>query len=645
MFLFRLLRPSTLLLLCAARLIDRVELIAADSDPARIELRGYVEAVTLATASRFGAADSANHGMDGAKIIANPNVNGQFIAVYHTYAGGSFRTHLATSTDLLNWTWIRELAGSSGSASQPTIKASGAGFVMAWEQENPGGGGNHVKLAYFTSWANLQNGVVNKSYDAPMVFSICANGTPNLYAASSSSCDVGFHYFKNCDVDRQARATTNWSNWTATVQTNVDNAVLFWGVTGNIGDRDGMSGFQGYNFGLIEGQFTKGNFGTWSCYLYDYQTGNSDKLTMQTPGGSVSFGNPTMEMVAINGRPAVLATMFLFSEGIRGSDRAGELIYYRYFNFPLTTMLPIAASADDAEESIASGAVNLISSDLEMVDDPGTAFGLQTVGLRFAGLAIPQGAVVADARIQFAAKEAQSEATSLDIAAEAADSAAAFTAVTNNLGSRAITTTNVLWEPPAWNTVSEAGAAQKTANLAAIVQEIISRPGWASGNALGFLIAGTGHRTADSFDRSGGTPARLTVRYYLTSPPPASFAKWLTAYPSLTGLNAQLTANPDGDAFNNLLEYALATNPAQSNAAPYTVGANGGKLFFTYNRPSLAPDIVYALEWSDTLAAGNWSASGIAQQVLGDDGTTRMVRASVAAGAGRRFLRLKITMP
>ena len=105
MFLFRLLRPSTLLLLCAARLIDRVELIAADSDPARIELRGYVEAVTLATASRFGAADSANHGMDGAKIIANPNVNGQFIAVYHTYAGASslIQVQLRRSVEVARW--------------------------------------------------------------------------------------------------------------------------------------------------------------------------------------------------------------------------------------------------------------------------------------------------------------------------------------------------------------------------------------------------------------------------------------------------------------------------------------------------------------------------------------------------------------
>ena len=201
----------------------------------------------------------------------------------------------------------------------------------------------------------------------------------------------------------------------------------------------------------------------------------------------------------------------------------------------------------------------------------------------------------------------------------------------------------MLWQPVAWNTVGEIAAAQQTPNLAAVVQEIVSRPGWVSGNALAFLIDGTGHRTAESFDKSGGTRAALTVTFRTT--PPITFAQWMSGYPSLTGLNAQLTANPDGDAFNNLLEYALATNPAQTNAAPYSVSSSGGFLFLTYTRPSLAPDLTYGVEWSDTLAAGSWSTLGIAQQVLSDDGTTRTVRASVAAGTGRRFLRMRIAGP
>lgn len=301
----------------------------------------------------------------------------------------------------------------------------------------------------------------------------------------------------------------------------------------------------------------------------------------------------------------------------------------------------IATSADDAEQS-AAGAVNLTSTDLELVNDG--ALGNQIVGMRFTGLAIPPGAIITDARLQFKTDEAQSEATVLDIAGVAADDAPVFTTAANNLGSRALTPTSVLWQPAAWNTVGEAGALQRTPNLAATVQEIVARPGWASGHALAILIKGTGHRTAESFDKAGGVPPVLTVIFRTT--PPGSFTTWMSGYPSLSGASAQPTANPDGDAFSNLLEYALATSPAQTNVAPYILSSSNGQLVLTYTRPSIATDLTYFVEWSDTLAAGTWSTSGVAQQVLTDDGTTRTIRAYMDAGiVGKRFMRVRVTAP
>ena len=49
-------------------------------------------------------------------------------------------------------------------------------------------------------------------------------------------------------------------------------------------------------------------------------------------------------------------------------------------------------------------------------------------------------------------------------------------------------------------TVGEAGANQRTSNLSAVLQEIINRPGWASGNALALIITGSGKRTAEAFE-------------------------------------------------------------------------------------------------------------------------------------------------
>ena len=304
-----------------------VSAAAAPSDPARAALKALISNVTTATAKVYNARDNAGHTMDCAKIIANPS--GGFIAVYHTYVNGQAKVNLATSTNLLTWTWVRELAGSNtGSASQPTIKvASDGGFVMAWEQEPS----NHLKFVYFRNWTDLQNGIVNKSYEASRTLSSCAEGTPNLYAASSTTLDVGFHYYANCDVDRQARGTlTNFNSWSAATQSNFDNALLHWGVAGNIGDRDGYLNYQNYNFGLIEGQFTKGDFGTWRTFIYDYSTGNAEQLNIQTNGGSLAFANPTITKVTINGLNAILVTLFVPSEN-SASGEAGELIYYKTY--------------------------------------------------------------------------------------------------------------------------------------------------------------------------------------------------------------------------------------------------------------------------------------------------------------------------
>src|SRR5262245_4376105 len=79
----------------------------APSDPARAALKALIEDVTTANGRKYDSKDNVGHNMDCAKIIANPS--GGFIAVYHTYVNGEAKVNLASSTDLLNWTWIREL--------------------------------------------------------------------------------------------------------------------------------------------------------------------------------------------------------------------------------------------------------------------------------------------------------------------------------------------------------------------------------------------------------------------------------------------------------------------------------------------------------------------------------------------------------
>ena len=165
---------------------------------------------------------------------------------------------------------------------------------------------------------------------------------------------------------------------------------------------------------------------------------------------------------------------------------------------PATTLdVRIASAADDAEES-ASGGVALLSTDIELVNDGSN----QTVGLRFLGLAIPRGATITTAYVQFQVDEVSTEPAQVTIAGEATDFAPSFRYTTRNISSRPRTGATVTWTLPPWSTVGAAGLGERSPNLAAVLQEIVNRPTWTSGNALALIITGTGRRVAESYDDS-----------------------------------------------------------------------------------------------------------------------------------------------
>lgn len=302
-----------------------------------------------------------------------------------------------------------------------------------------------------------------------------------------------------------------------------------------------------------------------------------------------------------------------------------------------TARATITGSANDAEQS-AAGAVSLTSTDLELVNDAATGAGNQMVGLRFENLLLPSWAVIAEARLQFTADEAQSEPTTLTFRAEASDHAAPFTTNAYNLSSRPLTTAAVIWQPAAWTNVGESGPLQLSPDLAPLIREVIARPGWRPGNALAILISGTGHRTADAFDKVGGSPPVLTVRYG-PELPRGTYARWADGQPERESPGA----DPDGDGYDNLLEYALGRDPLRADLMATPLTMDDTQLALTHTRPAEVLDVSYAVEWSDTLQPAAWSAAGVIQRIVADDGTTRVIQATLPRGhTPQRFVRLKV---
>lgn len=184
---------------------------------------------------------------------------------------------------------------------------------------------------------------------------------------------------------------------------------------------------------------------------------------------------------------------------------------------PLTSSIEkrVLSKSDDAEQ-YTNGTVVLNHKVLNIVYESKTT-GNQDIGLRFTGLTIPQGATITKAYIEFVADKTSSGTASLTLYGEKTDNATTFTTVLNNISSRVITTAFVAWSPQTW---SAAGVYQSN-DIKTIVQEIVNRIGWKSGNSMAFIITGTGMRTAESVE---GTPSGKAPLLHVEYTTPAALA-------------------------------------------------------------------------------------------------------------------------
>lgn len=189
-------------------------------------------------------------------------------------------------------------------------------------------------------------------------------------------------------------------------------------------------------------------------------------------------------------------------EGLTGCNQA-----------PVSICTQINTGSDDAEE-FASGQVNISSTDLELINEG--ANGDQTVGMRFVGLNIPQGATISNAYIQFTVEDNNDvDPCQLTIYGQASDDALTFTTDDHNITNRPLTTAAINWSPSGWPNTGETGLDQQTLDIAALIQEIVNRPGYTANSAIAILINGNGRRTAESYDGASNLAPELCVTYTL----------------------------------------------------------------------------------------------------------------------------------
>jgi hypothetical protein len=104
--------------------------------------------------------------------------------------------------------------------------------------------------------------------------------------------------------------------------------------------------------------------------------------------------------------------------------------------------------------------------------------------------------------------------------------------------------------------------------------------------------------------------------------------------------NAADNAGPGRHGQSNLPEQALHLPPKTPSRLPANVPVAEAKLEYLYTRSTAAfsSGTSFQVQWSDDMVT--WSTAGVAQTILGEDGTTQQIKATMPAGNNRRFVRL-----
>jgi hypothetical protein len=170
---------------------------------------------------------------------------------------------------------------------------------------------------------------------------------------------------------------------------------------------------------------------------------------------------------------------------------------------------PVATGADDAQQVGTTMTVTgtTIGASLDATNE--------YVGIRFGSVNIPKGATITAAYMRVVPSGTGEDEPQVTIAGFAQDNTAAFTTTASDITNRPITSNTVAWSSA---DLGATGASyHNTPSLVSIVQEIIDRSGWETGNAIGFRIQGgattTRDLTIESYENTGNNPPQLYVEY------------------------------------------------------------------------------------------------------------------------------------
>ncbi len=180
-----------------------------------------------------------------------------------------------------------------------------------------------------------------------------------------------------------------------------------------------------------------------------------------------------------------------------------------------SALAQINSSSDDAYEKVSDS--KIVTNDKLKMPLTDNSYSKKVVTrLRFRDLAIPSGAQIESASIEFEVDSMKSGSLSLTLQAEDADSAPELIATNGWISDRPLVSNPVVWSIESgddwWDNTKVSSP-----DLSAHVQAVIDRSGWQSDNDIAFVIkyngSGTNRRQFESYDSEVPAAPKLRVVY------------------------------------------------------------------------------------------------------------------------------------
>jgi hypothetical protein len=278
--------------------------------------------------------------------------------------------------------------------------------------------------------------------------------------------------------------------------------------------------------------WTQSGVGSLSLWFYGNPANTASQMYAKINSLKVLYdGNPadlqmagwqvwSIDLTSLNANLQRVTSLTL---GVEGGNASGMLLFddITLTQAPLAppTEWRIASTNDDAEEAVENGVMDLGSSDLELGYEGGAT--LQTVGCRWTGIPIPQGATIIEAWVQFSADDVDNayhaDNVSLVVRGELPINPEEFSVALNDISNRPATTASVVWDVPQWMTTHAMGPEERTPDISNVIQELVNHDGWTGTVVLVFADnpanPSQGTREAEAFDGTASEAPLLHIVY------------------------------------------------------------------------------------------------------------------------------------